>query len=127
MEIKKNVIISNLNDLDYDTDTTEILIDFRNNDKKLFLDTTEETDDGTWPTVNKWTNFIKKFNDDENGNDTLVDFYFGKTKTESNWGNFTLIKDKEQGPDFQRVKLIFNILLCFLCNSPCFIAFSTYG
>lgn len=109
---KKNLIITNLNDLDYDEETTEILIDFRDTEKTLFLDTTEETDNGTWPKVEDWLQFIEHIESD--GSDALVDFYFGKEKTESNWTGFKLIKDENQGPEFQRLRLIFDNPMKFI-------------
>lgn len=107
---KELLVITNINDISYHDDK-EVLLDFRKENQKFYLDSTQETDDGTWPTVNDWINFMSKLFD--NGNDAIVDFYFGD-KTESQWDDFKLIKDENQGPDFQRVRLVFETPVKFI-------------
>ena len=108
-EINKNTkpkIIDDLQDSDF-YENNAILFKLDKNNQ-LYLDRTEETDDGTWPEISDWINFIKNIDID---NDYIYNFYFSKEKNICKFDNFKLIRideEKEKSPDFQKLKLIFD-------------------
>ena len=109
-EINKNqkpLVTSNLHDSEF-YDNNPVLFKL-NKDKNLYLDSTEETDDGDWPEINDWINFMENIN--KNESDAILDFYFSEEKNECVFDNFTLIRINETlitTPDFQKLKLVFD-------------------
>ena len=76
-ELNKNqkpLLTSNLRDSEF-YDNNSILFTL-NKDKILYLDITEETDDGTWPEIKNWINFMENIN--QNESDAIIDFYFNE-------------------------------------------------
>ena len=107
IENTKPIIISNLQDSEF-YDNNPILFKL-NKDKTLYLDNTEETDDGTWLEIKDWINFMENIN--QNESDAIIDYYFSEEKNECIFDNFTLIRideTKEKSPDFQKLKLVFD-------------------
>lgn len=108
MENITNHISSNLQDLEfYQENETKILFKL-NKYNHLYIDNTEDTDDGTWETPEDWNNFISNLEDDN----TLLSFYFGEKSNISKFDNFNLIKldesSSDKAPEFQSLKLIFD-------------------
>lgn len=103
----KQKTTSNLNDL-YEDFYFKL-----NKNNNLYLDTHEETDDGTFETIKDWNELMKNLNNDEI--QTLLDFYFGSRKEYPNnkeccFDGFKLhlVDEKEKSPNFEPLKLIFN-------------------
>ena len=107
IENTKPIIISNSQDSEfYDNNPILFKLDKNNN---LYLDITEEQDDGTWPEIKNWINFMENLI--QNESDAIIDFYFNEEKNECIFDNFTLIRideTKEKSPEFQKLKLVFD-------------------
>jgi len=63
--------------------------------KSLFIDTTEDTDDGTWLRVSDYVRFANKVN--EGDTRAIQNYLIGAKRNKLDWGVFVLEKDSDDG------------------------------
>ena len=62
---------------------------------RVYIDQTEDSDDGTWLRVSDYTRFCNKV--DEGDTRAIQNFLVGGKRTKCDWGHFILEKDSDDG------------------------------
>ena len=63
--------------------------------KSLFIDTTEDSDDGTWLRVSDYVRFANRVN--EGDTKAIQNYLVGAKRNKCDWGAFVLEKDSDDG------------------------------